>query len=155
MAVLIDNLFTMRERNKEEWVKYEQTIRCTKLLVLDDLGAENTDQGWIRCKIDSIVTERYNKMLPTIVTTNLSAEDLLGTYSGRVYDRLRSTSDVITFTGESLREGGGEMRNQVKKKAKNSLCRMCQSDCKDMYKYGKRHVKEGCYYVKSEDSKDE
>lgn len=104
MAALIDNLFSMRDRNKEEWNRYETTIRGTQLLVLDDLGAENTDQKWVLCKIDSIITERYNKMLPVIVTTNLSASKLLGTYSGRIYDRLRSTSGIITLTGESQRE---------------------------------------------------
>lgn len=103
MAALIDNLFSMRERNKEEWVRYEAAIRGTTLLVLDDLGAENTDQRWVLCKVDSIITERYNRMLPTIVTTNLSAQDLLGTYSGRIYDRLRSTSEIITFEGKSQR----------------------------------------------------
>lgn len=108
MAALIDNLFSMRERSKEEWVRYETLIRGVKLLVLDDLGAENTDQKWVLCKIDSIVTERYNKMLPTIVTTNLSAKKLLGTYSGRIYDRLRSTSEIITFAGNSLRKAVGE-----------------------------------------------
>lgn len=104
MAALIDNLFSMRDRNKDEWIRYEMTIRGTQLLILDDLGAENTDQKWVLCKIDSIITERYNKMLPVIVTTNLSASELLGTYSGRIYDRLRSVSEIITFTGKSLRK---------------------------------------------------
>jgi DNA replication protein DnaC len=104
MAALVDNLFTMREQNKAEWAAYEQAIRNTKLLVLDDLGAENTDQRWVLGKVDSIITERYNKMLPTIITTNSNAKDLLNTYSGRVYDRLRSTSEVIKFVGKSQRE---------------------------------------------------
>lgn len=43
------------------------------------------------------------------------------------------------------------MKKQAKKQAKNALCRMCKNDCKDMYKYGEKHVKPGCYYIKSED----
>lgn len=104
MCSLIDNLFTMQKLNKEEWAKYEFKIRNTPLLVLDDLGSENTDQGWILAKVDSIITERYNKMRPIIITTNLGKSQLAGTYSGRVMDRLKNTSHYLAFTGESQRE---------------------------------------------------
>ena len=104
MCSLIDNLFTMRALNKEEWARYERRIRSTPLLVLDDLGSENIDQGWVLSKVDSIITERYNKMLPIIVTTNLSKEELAGTYSGRIMDRLRNTSQCLIFTGASQRK---------------------------------------------------
>lgn len=104
MCSLVDNLFTMRALNREEWAKYESRIRSTPLLVLDDLGSEDTDQGWVLSKVDSIITERYNKMLPIIVTTNLSKEELAGTYSGRIMDRLRNTSQCLVFTGASQRK---------------------------------------------------
>lgn len=104
MCSLIDNLFTMRALNKEEWARYERRIRSTPLLVLDDLGSENIDQGWVLSKVDSIITERYNKMLPIIVTTNLSKEELVGTYSGRIMDRLRNTSQCLIFSGASQRK---------------------------------------------------
>jgi DNA replication protein DnaC len=104
MCSLIDNLFTMQKLNREEWAKYEYKIRNTPLLVLDDLGSENTDQSWILAKVDSIITERYNKMRPIIITTNLGKKDLTGTYSGRMMDRMKSTSHYLVFTGESQRE---------------------------------------------------
>ena len=104
MCSLLDNLYTMRTLNKEEWAKYEQRLRSVPLLVLDDLGGENTDQSWVLSKVDSIITERYNKMLPVIATTNLSKSELMGTYSGRIIDRLRSTSKILTFKGKSQRE---------------------------------------------------
>ena len=104
MCSLIDNLFTMRALSKEEWARYERRIRSTPLLVLDDLGGENIDQCWVLSKVDSIITERYNKMLPIIVTTNLSKEELAGTYSGRIMDRLRNTSQCLIFSGASQRK---------------------------------------------------
>ncbi len=103
MCSLIDNLYTMRALNKEEWARYEARIRSTPLLVLDDLGGENTDQSWVLSKVDSIITERYNKMLPIIITTNLSKDELMGTYSGRIVDRLRNTSKYLVFHGASQR----------------------------------------------------
>ena len=108
MCSLMDNLFTMRDLSREEWARYEKRIRSTHLLVLDDLGSEDTDKSWVRAKADSIITERYNKMLPIIVTTNLTQEELLSTYSGRIVDRLRNTSLYLTFgTGSQRRVMGG------------------------------------------------
>ncbi len=103
MVSLIDNLYTMRERNREEWVRYEERLRNTQLLVLDDLGGENTGQGWVLSKVDSIITERYNKMLPVIVTTNFTQRELAGTYSERIMDRFRSTAQLLVFSGHSER----------------------------------------------------
>lgn len=103
MCSMIDNLYTMRSLNREEWAKYEARLRSTPLLILDDLGSEGTDQGWILAKVDSIITERYNKMLPVIVTTNLSKDELKNTYSARIIDRLRNTSKYLAFDAESQR----------------------------------------------------
>lgn len=111
MCSLIDDLYTRRARSIEDWANYEQRIRTTKLLVLDDIGAENTDQSWILSKVDSIITERYNRMRPVIITSNLlpfstdkNERTLKNTYGGRVFDRLRSTSELIIFSGKSLRK---------------------------------------------------
>lgn len=103
MASLLDNIFTLKAKSVEEWANYEQRIRETGLLVLDDLGAEHTE-GWVQTKVDAIISERYNRQLPIIVTTNLSNDQLQKTYAARVIDRLRSTAKMITFRGSSLRE---------------------------------------------------
>ena len=103
MVSLIDNLYTMRAMDKVEAAQYEDRLRKCDLLVLDDLGGEATGQGWVMSKVDSIITERYNRMKPVIVTTNLDAKGLGGTYGGRIVDRLRSTSKVLVFNGLSLR----------------------------------------------------
>ncbi len=51
------------------------TAREVPLLILDDLGAHNyTD--WTKNKIFSIVNYRLNYLLPTIITSNISLEDL-------------------------------------------------------------------------------
>lgn len=103
MCSMMDNLYTMRSLNREEWARYEYQLRSTPLLVLDDMGSENTDQSWVLAKVDSIITERYNKMLPVIVTTNLSKDELTSTYSLRIIDRLKNTSRYIAFNADSQR----------------------------------------------------
>ncbi len=104
MPSLISSLSLKRRLNVEEEARYEQRIQTTPLLILDDLGGENTDQGWILTMVDSIITERYNRMLTTIVTTNLTQIELKGTYSQRIIDRLRSTNKLLAFTGRSKRQ---------------------------------------------------
>ncbi|WP_294159336.1 ATP-binding protein [uncultured Selenomonas sp.] len=103
MCSLIDHLYTLRTLNREEWARFEERIRRTPLLIIDDLGGENTDQSWVLAKVDSILTDRYNRQRPTIITTNLTQKELLGTYSGRLMDRLKSTSRLLVFRGSSER----------------------------------------------------
>jgi len=102
MASLLDNIFTIKARDKEESARYEERLRSVKILVMDDLGAEYTE-GWVKTKFDAIISERYNRMLPNIITTNLTGELLKATYADRVLDRLRSTSIMLGFKGTSLR----------------------------------------------------
>ena len=110
MCSLMDNLFTMRDLSRGEWARYENRVRSTQLLILDDLGSEDTARDWVRAKADSIITERYNKMLPIIVTTNMTQDELLSTYSGRIVDRLRNTSRCLTFgTGSQRRVMGANV----------------------------------------------
>ena len=54
-------------------------------------------------KVDSILTDRYNRLRPTIITTNLTRDELEGTYSGRILDRLKSTARLLVFQGASER----------------------------------------------------
>lgn len=103
MSSLLDTIFTTKERNREEWIEFERRLRETTLLVVDDLGTEKPD-GWVQIKLDAIISERYNRMKPVIVTTNLDAKELKNTYSARIIDRLRQTNRSLAFPGPSLRE---------------------------------------------------
>lgn len=102
MASLLDTIFSLKHKNAEEWAKFENDIRTAKIILIDDLGAEYTE-GWVKTKVDSIISERYNACLPTLITTNLSGKDLQNTYAERVLDRIRSTAVDVVFNGKSLR----------------------------------------------------
>ena len=59
-------------------VSYDQrfeTIRSAQLLILDDLGTENTT-SWAGEKLYQILNHRYNAKLPTVVTTNHQLEEI-------------------------------------------------------------------------------
>lgn len=103
MCSLIDTLFTKRSADQGEWLSFDRRVRTTPLLVLDDLGGELNGQEWVLAKVDSIITERYNRLKPVIITTNLGKNKLADTYSARLIDRIRSTSKYLAFTGPSQR----------------------------------------------------
>lgn len=105
MCSIMDNLYSMRTRSLEEWYRFETKLRETKLLVIDDLGGEDTSAPWVLPKVNSIITERYNRKKPIIITTNMTKNELVNTYSGRIIDRLKSTNFYIAFNAKSKRKG--------------------------------------------------
>ena len=72
-----------------------EEIRNVGLLVLDDLGAQNATQ-WAGEKLFQIIDYRYSRKLPTVVTTNLSHEDLDDRIRSRLQDPDLSTWVRIT-----------------------------------------------------------
>ncbi|MEG3070197.1 MAG: hypothetical protein RQM92_04600 [Candidatus Syntrophopropionicum ammoniitolerans] len=64
MSALLDNIFTLKAISPGKWAQFEQQLRETPLLVLDDLGSEHTE-GWVLTKVDAIIAERYNLCLAT------------------------------------------------------------------------------------------
>ncbi|GLU98760.1 hypothetical protein Mfun01_14050 [Megamonas funiformis] len=105
MCSMMDSLYSMKARSVEEWINYENRLRNTSLLVIDDLGSEDVSAPWVLSKVNSIITERYNRKKSIIITTNLTKEELAKTYAGRIIDRLRSTNYYISFTGKTKRVG--------------------------------------------------
>jgi DNA replication protein DnaC len=64
--------------------------RCKKspLLVLDDLGTEKLTD-WASERLGMIINYRYNEMKTTIVTSNLSIEEIEANVSQRISSRFR------------------------------------------------------------------
>ena len=61
-------------------------IRNAHLLVLDDLGTENTTP-WAREKLYQIFNHRYNERLPTVITSNLDFKRIEERVLSRILDR--------------------------------------------------------------------
>ncbi|OPZ69107.1 MAG: DNA replication protein DnaC [bacterium ADurb.Bin478] len=62
-----------------------EEIRSIQLLVLDDLGTQNTTP-WAAEKLYQIINHRYTHRLSTVLTTNLSLNDIDGRISSRLQD---------------------------------------------------------------------
>lgn len=75
----------------------------TRLLVLDDVGAEKATE-WTQERIYSIVDHRYANCLPLIITSNLPASDLAPQIGERAASRLAEMCrTVVAMTGADRR----------------------------------------------------
>jgi DNA replication protein DnaC len=84
--------------NPSSAVSYDRLfdeIRSSNLLVLDDLGAQNTTP-WAREKLFQILNHRYNAELPTVITSACNLEDIDPRIRTRLLDTRLCTICAIT-----------------------------------------------------------
>lgn len=89
-----------------------QVYKDVSLLIVDDLGKEQCTD-WSISTLYSILNDRYEKMLPTIITTNYNSDELVRALTPKGYDnykakaiisRLREVSKVLTMAWEDMRQ---------------------------------------------------
>ena len=80
----------------------EKIMEFKGLLFIDDIGAEKMTE-WVAETFYLILNSRYNEMLPTIFTSNLSPSDLAEKIGDRIVSRIIGSSDVIKLDGEDRR----------------------------------------------------
>jgi len=74
----------------------------TKLLVLDDLGAERPTD-WTLHIAQLIINNRYENILPTIITSNLTLDDLSEQLDDRLASRIYEMCEIRNFGEEDYR----------------------------------------------------
>ena len=86
-------------QTEPEAAKY---LEC-ELLIIDDLGTEFVTQFTVST-LYNLINTRSNRGLCTIISTNLSAEELASHYEGRIYSRIvGSDYKVLFFSGRDHR----------------------------------------------------
>ena len=101
--------------SNNDYTEYVDIIRTQEILLIDDIGAENTTD-FIRDEIlGPIINYREAEKLPTFFTSNLSYDDLLEfvstsnnkvdyTKAVRIGDRIKSLTNPFFLDGENERE---------------------------------------------------
>ena len=95
------NVFNTQELNSrpDEIIGYH-------IIYIDDIGTENVSNIYGNKRIPFMelcdATEQKGKLL--MCSTNLTIEELKEKYGDRTVDRLKSTTKVVPFIGESLRK---------------------------------------------------
>ena len=81
--------------------KGEKYMECD-LLIVDDLGTEFVNQFTISC-LYNLINTRKNRGLSTIISTNLTPDDIGSKYEGRISSRLFGEYTVLPFLGKDHR----------------------------------------------------
>lgn len=80
---------------------YSDICQCD-LLIIDDLGTEVTN-NFVTSQLFSCLNERHMRKKSTIISTNLSLEELRNRYSDRVFSRITSNFILCKLTGPDIR----------------------------------------------------
>jgi DNA replication protein DnaC len=92
------NKLTETEENK---MNYGMIFDCD-LLIIDDLGTE-LNNSFTNSELFNIINERLISEKKTIISTNLSFDQLAETYSDRIMSRVFNNFMPIKFYGKDLR----------------------------------------------------
>lgn len=102
-ATIISTLEISKITDTEKLKRYKDS----KFLILDDLGCEPSvvkSFGNEISQVSEVLYNRYEGLLPTILTTNLDKVGLRAFYGPRIADRLEEFCDCIGFTNKSFRK---------------------------------------------------
>ena len=90
--------FEGSEEARQEAAKYT----ACDLLIVDDLGTEMPGQ-FTTSALYTLVNDRLLEHKPTIISTNLTVEDLSRRYSSQIVSRLRGSYLRVPFLGDDIR----------------------------------------------------
>ena len=89
----------MSQAEKNASISY---ILDSDLLIIDDLGTE-LNNSFTSSQLYHCIDSRLNKRKSTIISTNLSFDDLRENYSERIFSRLTSNYTLLKLTGDDIR----------------------------------------------------
>lgn len=101
---LFDTLarYTFDAKAKESLYNFCEDLYNCELVILDDLGTEVTN-SFVASQLFSCLNERHLRQKATIISTNLSLEELRDRYSDRVFSRITSNYTLCKLTGPDIR----------------------------------------------------
>ena len=82
---------TQEKRQSEGYVTFDMVKTTKRILFIDDLGTEPLavrNYGNEIMPLTELLLHRYDKGLPTVITTNLGDQAIADTYGPRILDRL-------------------------------------------------------------------
>ena len=88
----------------EFYEEYVSFIESCDLLIIDDLGTEYSF-GYPQSRLFDILEGRTVNGRKTVISTNLSTDDLTKKYSPRFYSRIMQDYQILLFKGNDIRMG--------------------------------------------------
>ena len=99
LAQFEDRKFSRDAEAKDETRRY---LNCD-LLILDDLGCELTTQ-FVQSALYTLINSRLAAGLHTVVSSNLTMDEISQRYSPQIASRLAGEYHVLYFFGEDIRQ---------------------------------------------------
>lgn len=103
IGIFESHTFGSSDMNDEiaEGVLFEALMDCD-VLIIDDLGTEMTNTFTIS-QLFLCINERQLRKKSTIISTNLSLEEIQDTYSERIFARIVSHYEILLLIGDDIR----------------------------------------------------
>lgn len=101
-AHLFEKMERARFAGDEEAGAYTERMKACDLLIVDDLGTELGGQ-FVTSALYTLINDRILRGKPTIISTNLTAEEMGRRYSPQILSRLRGSFKRIAFVGDDIR----------------------------------------------------
>ncbi|MET7363301.1 ATP-binding protein [Streptomyces sp. NPDC005562] len=109
----IIDLFTSSWRDQAERAQWDRRVRNVDILAIDDMGKEHKGRlEMVEAMVDQIVRARVSDAAPTIITTNLTPQEMQEGYGGYVMSLLSETADFIEINGADYRPRRRELTRQ-------------------------------------------
>ena len=104
--IMFDEIFDEKYGKDKGGNELEKNILTADLLIIDDLGTEKVSDNKIEELFNIINTRLLNqnhKITKTIISTNLTAQELANTYTMRIGSRLAGSYRFLRFFGDDIR----------------------------------------------------
>lgn len=88
--------------NREELSGFLDDLFGCDLLIIDDLGTELTN-SFVASQLFSCLNERHLRKKATVISTNLSLQELSDRYSERIFSRITSSYEICKLSGPDIR----------------------------------------------------
>lgn len=102
-SLLLNSIFEYKFNKEENSKELYNNLFSVNLLIIDDLGTENLTAA----KFEELFTILNSRLITpgtkTIISTNLSLEDLSRTYDHRILSRLMGNFIILRFYGDDVR----------------------------------------------------
>lgn len=99
--ILEKNKFNKDQEKSEANEQFEYILDCD-LLIIDDLGTE-LNNSFVTSQLYLCINERHLRKKATIISTNLSWDNLNTNYSERIFSRIASNYRLLKIVGDDIR----------------------------------------------------
>lgn len=93
---------TFENHSKDELYNLYDYIYNCDLLIIDDLGTEISN-SFVSSQLFACINERALRKKSTIISTNLTLEDIRDRYSDRIFSRIISSFSACKLSGPDIR----------------------------------------------------